>query len=174
MAPGLNEINWLVVLKEYADKKKVSCHYDDMRSSGPQHDLTFHVKINLGTFTAEGTGKTKKAAKAHAAQLLMELINPGGNNPQGDISMRKGDQRGNANFVGELQVSDRVPLHTICNVYTKDTANVLHALYLRNSVSRRNGLCLCTRRKRVSLCGARAVAKSDCQWRSTGVLSPYM
>ncbi|TKS75722.1 A-dependent protein kinase activator [Collichthys lucidus] len=74
-----------------------------MRSSGPQHDLTFHVKINLGTFTAEGTGKTKKAAKAHAAQLLMELINPGGNNPQDDISMRKGDQRGNANFVGELQ-----------------------------------------------------------------------
>ncbi|KAE8280248.1 hypothetical protein D5F01_LYC20802 [Larimichthys crocea] len=102
MATGLN-LNWCAILKEYADMKKVSYDYSDMCSSGPQHDLTFHVKVNLGIFTAKGTGKTKGAAKDQAAQLLMELINPGSNNPQGDISTRKGHQRDNINFVRELQ-----------------------------------------------------------------------
>lgn len=94
-------VNWCKVLKEYADAKHVSYHYE-VDSTGPCHDTTFRANVKLGTFTTEGTGKTKRAAKDEAAQLLMNVLDP-----QSVFYTRK------VNFVGKLQVSDRVTFHIV-------------------------------------------------------------
>ena len=50
-------------------------HYKVVAESGPDHDKTFDVCLNIGTFlTARGTGKTKKAAEQTAARVALQEI----------------------------------------------------------------------------------------------------
>ena len=50
-------------------------HYKVVEESGPDHDKTFEVCLNVGTFlTAYGTGKSKKTAEQAAARVALEKL----------------------------------------------------------------------------------------------------
>jgi len=49
--------------------------YEVIESTGPDHDREFHVAVSLNEVVlAIGTGKSKKAAEAHAARLAYEKL----------------------------------------------------------------------------------------------------
>jgi ribonuclease III len=48
--------------------------YRVVRESGPDHDKTFHVEVTAGSLSAEGRGKSKKAAEQDAAQKALEMV----------------------------------------------------------------------------------------------------
>jgi len=49
-------------------------HYKIVSESGPDHDKTFRVRVEGGSFSGEGEGKTKKAAEQNAAKAALESI----------------------------------------------------------------------------------------------------
>lgn len=48
--------------------------YEVVHESGPDHDKTFRVRLNIGKIKAEGEGKSKKAAEQDAARKGLELL----------------------------------------------------------------------------------------------------
>lgn len=49
--------------------------YGVIAESGPDHDKTFQVRLNIGTFlTTQGTGKSKKGAEQEAARVALEKL----------------------------------------------------------------------------------------------------
>ena len=48
--------------------------YHVISESGPDHDKTFLVELNVGDIRSHGTGKNKKAAEQEAAQNALELL----------------------------------------------------------------------------------------------------
>ena len=50
--------------------------YRIVNESGPDHDKTFIVRLNVHTVTTEGEGKSKKAAEQDAAKKALNLLNP--------------------------------------------------------------------------------------------------
>jgi ribonuclease-3 len=49
--------------------------YTVVRESGPDHNKTFRVRLEVGELQAEGAGKSKKAAEQDAAKKGLELLN---------------------------------------------------------------------------------------------------
>ncbi len=52
--------------------------YTIVHESGPDHDKTFRVRLNVGETQAEGEGKSKKAAEQDAARKGLELLKSDG------------------------------------------------------------------------------------------------
>jgi len=52
--------------------------YTVVYESGPDHDKTFRVRLNVGDAQAEGEGKSKKAAEQDAARKGLELLKSDG------------------------------------------------------------------------------------------------
>jgi len=52
--------------------------YTVVHESGPDHDKTFRVRLNVGETQAEGEGKSKKAAEQDAARKGLELLKSDG------------------------------------------------------------------------------------------------
>ena len=50
--------------------------YEVTAESGPDHDKTFCVVLQSADYTAEGTGKSKKAAEQDAARKALEHLSP--------------------------------------------------------------------------------------------------
>lgn len=110
------DVNWCLVLKEYADANKCTLQYYEMSESGKPNIPTFDVKVRIaGDDKREGAGRgtTKKAAKAQAAQALMVLVDRDNGHPESRIPVNAyRDQSGDdndlendvENIVGELQV----------------------------------------------------------------------
>jgi ribonuclease III len=48
--------------------------YTVVRESGPDHNKTFRVRLEVGELQAEGSGKSKKAAEQEAARKGLELL----------------------------------------------------------------------------------------------------
>ncbi|MFO8084463.1 MAG: ribonuclease III [Desulfobacterales bacterium] len=48
--------------------------YKIIRETGPDHDKTFHVQIEVFNIQAVGTGKSKKTAEQDAARILLEIL----------------------------------------------------------------------------------------------------
>lgn len=48
--------------------------YKVVKEEGPDHDKTFHVVVRIHNQTAEGVGKSKKAAEQKAARSALELL----------------------------------------------------------------------------------------------------
>jgi len=48
--------------------------YQVIRESGPDHDKTFHVTVELSGIRAEGVGKSKKMAEQDAARQALEVL----------------------------------------------------------------------------------------------------
>lgn len=48
--------------------------YEIVQELGPDHDKTFEVRLSAGTLTAEGMGKSKKAAEQDAARNALEQL----------------------------------------------------------------------------------------------------
>jgi ribonuclease-3 len=48
--------------------------YKIVRETGPDHDKTFHVQIELFDIKAVGTGKSKKTAEQDAARVALEIL----------------------------------------------------------------------------------------------------
>ncbi|KAI4786414.1 hypothetical protein KUCAC02_037138 [Chaenocephalus aceratus] len=109
------DVNWCLVLKEYADANKCTLQYYEMSESGKPNIPTFDVKVRIaGDDKREGAGRgtTKKAAKAQAAQALMVLVDRDNGHPESHIPVNAyRDQSGDdndlendvENIVGELQ-----------------------------------------------------------------------
>jgi len=55
-------------------KQRITPQYRLIDESGPDHDKTFRARIILGDLTAEGEGKTKKAAEQEAARSALSLL----------------------------------------------------------------------------------------------------
>jgi ribonuclease III len=53
---------------------KVQPEYHVVNESGPDHDKTFEVELVIGSLTARGTGKSKKAAEQAAARQALGLL----------------------------------------------------------------------------------------------------
>ena len=53
---------------------KTPPEYSVAEESGPDHDKTFRVVVNAGKWSAEGEGKSKKAAEQQAARKVIERI----------------------------------------------------------------------------------------------------
>jgi len=53
---------------------KVQPEYHVINESGPDHDKTFEVELVIGSLTAQGTGKSKKAAEQAAARQALALL----------------------------------------------------------------------------------------------------
>ncbi|KAI4792879.1 hypothetical protein KUCAC02_033074 [Chaenocephalus aceratus] len=82
------DVNWCLVLKEYADANKCTLQYYEMSESGKPNIPTFDVKVRIaGDDKREGAGRgtTKKAAKAQAAQALMVLVDRDNGHPESHI-----------------------------------------------------------------------------------------
>ncbi len=52
--------------------------YDVIHESGPDHDKTFRVRLNVGEIQAESDGKSKKAAEQNAARKGLKLLKADG------------------------------------------------------------------------------------------------
>ena len=52
--------------------------YTVIHESGPDHDKTFRVRLNIGETQAEGEGKSKKAAEQNAARKWLKLFKADG------------------------------------------------------------------------------------------------
>jgi len=52
--------------------------YTLIHESGPDHNKTFRVRLNIGEIQTEGDGKSKKAAEQDAARKGLELLKPDG------------------------------------------------------------------------------------------------
>jgi ribonuclease III len=50
--------------------------YTVVRESGPDHNKTFRVRLEVGEMQTEGAGKSKKAAEQEAARKGLELLKP--------------------------------------------------------------------------------------------------
>jgi len=48
--------------------------YTVIQESGPDHDKTFRVQLNVLKLLTEGAGKTKKRAEQDAAKKALELL----------------------------------------------------------------------------------------------------
>ena len=48
--------------------------YTVVRESGPDHNKTFRVRLEVGEMQAEGAGKSKKAAEQDAARKGLEIL----------------------------------------------------------------------------------------------------
>ncbi|MEJ2657809.1 MAG: ribonuclease III [Desulfobacterales bacterium] len=48
--------------------------YTVIHESGPDHNKTFRVRLEVGKIQAEGAGKSKKAAEQNAARKALELL----------------------------------------------------------------------------------------------------
>ncbi|MDO9263778.1 MAG: ribonuclease III [Desulfosalsimonadaceae bacterium] len=57
---------------------KLQPEYRVINESGPDHDKTFEVELVIGSISAQGTGKSKKAAEQAAAKQALELFAPQG------------------------------------------------------------------------------------------------
>jgi ribonuclease III len=53
---------------------KLQPEYRVINESGPDHDKTFEVELVIGSISAQGTGKSKKAAEQAAAKQALELF----------------------------------------------------------------------------------------------------
>ncbi|RJP86741.1 MAG: ribonuclease III [Desulfobacteraceae bacterium] len=53
---------------------KLQPEYRVINESGPDHDKTFEVELVVGSISAQGTGKSKKAAEQAAAKQALELF----------------------------------------------------------------------------------------------------
>jgi ribonuclease III len=49
--------------------------YTVVRESGPDHNKTFRVRLEVGDMQTEGAGKSKKAAEQEAARKGLEILN---------------------------------------------------------------------------------------------------
>lgn len=52
--------------------------YTIVHESGPDHDKTFHVRMEVGETRTEGVGKSKKAAEQDAARKGLEILKADG------------------------------------------------------------------------------------------------
>lgn len=50
--------------------------YNELESTGPPHSRTFRISVSVGNEIAEGSGFTKKQAKADAASRMFQRLNP--------------------------------------------------------------------------------------------------
>jgi ribonuclease III len=50
--------------------------YTVVRESGPDHNKTFRVRLEVGDMQTEGAGKSKKAAEQEAARKGLEILKP--------------------------------------------------------------------------------------------------
>ena len=55
---------------------KLQPEYRVINESGPDHDKTFEVELVVGSISAQGTGKSKKAAEQAAAKQALDLFAP--------------------------------------------------------------------------------------------------
>lgn len=55
-------------------KQRITPQYRLIDETGPDHDKTFRARIILGDLTAEGEGKSKKAAEQEAARMALSLL----------------------------------------------------------------------------------------------------
>lgn len=63
------------LLQEYAQSRHMEMPaYKVVEQSGPDHDKTFRIELSVCGFTAEGTGKNKKAAEQDAARKVYEQM----------------------------------------------------------------------------------------------------
>lgn len=66
-------------LQEYAQEVwSITPVYHMARESGPDHDKTFEIRLELAGLKAVGRGKTKKAAEQDSARKALELIRKSG------------------------------------------------------------------------------------------------
>ncbi|QTA85750.1 ribonuclease III [Desulfonema magnum] len=54
--------------------QRVTPFYKVIQESGPDHDKTFIVQINVGEFSIKGVGKSKKMAEQDAARRAIETL----------------------------------------------------------------------------------------------------
>ena len=52
--------------------------YTVVHESGPDHEKTFQVRLNVGEIQTEGEGKSKKAAEQNAAKKCLKLLKSNG------------------------------------------------------------------------------------------------
>jgi ribonuclease III len=55
-------------------KQRITPQYRLIDETGPDHDKTFRARIILGDLSAEGEGKSKKAAEQEAARKALSLL----------------------------------------------------------------------------------------------------
>jgi dsRNA-specific ribonuclease len=55
-------------------KRRITPQYRLIDETGPDHDKTFRVQITVGELSADGQGKSKKAAEQEAARNILEMI----------------------------------------------------------------------------------------------------
>jgi dsRNA-specific ribonuclease len=52
--------------------------YTVVHESGPDHEKTFRVRLDVGEIQTEGEGKSKKAAEQNAAQKCLKRLKSNG------------------------------------------------------------------------------------------------
>jgi ribonuclease III len=57
-------------------KMRITPQYQLIDEIGPDHDKTFRSRITIGELSAEGTGKSKKAAEQEAACNALAILDP--------------------------------------------------------------------------------------------------
>lgn len=55
-------------------RNRLTPQYQVVKEEGPDHDKTFRVRLTVGDLTAEGVGKSKKAAEQDAAKNALEEL----------------------------------------------------------------------------------------------------
>lgn len=74
MAPTANQ-DYKSQLQELVQTThKMKIRYRVIRESGPDHDKTFNIRLNIGKLSAEGIGKSKKIAEQDAAKNALEIL----------------------------------------------------------------------------------------------------
>ena len=59
-------------------EEQMKVAYRILNESGPDHDKTFNVRLQVGQIIADGTGKSKKTAEQDAARKALEILSRDG------------------------------------------------------------------------------------------------
>ena len=73
---GFNTLDCKSALQEYAQETfAITPQYTLVRETGPDHDKTFEICLELVNIKATGMGKTKKAAEQDSAKNALKILN---------------------------------------------------------------------------------------------------
>jgi len=86
------------LLQELCMRRGISPKYDLLQIEGQVHEPTFVYRVNVGEYTASGSGQSKKKAKHAAAKAVLDIIlhglGPNHNNGTQDCTLMQANNQG--------------------------------------------------------------------------------
>jgi len=72
--PNIDRLDYKTVLQEQAARIGIDAPVYSIESTGPDHEKSFTASVKVGTVSASGVGRSKKAAEQVAAEAASHSL----------------------------------------------------------------------------------------------------